>query len=823
MVIQRDDVITTDNVPHMGLALLQNKWNDIPSSKTVHGLKTFTNKKVQYYILTIVGKIRVIFVYMNKTPTFREVYDFGEYLEQEDADFVLGDFNIDRNKEYGQRQINTLERILKMEQVNKESTRHAATLDLIFKKQTLRETDFMPFVYENLYSDHSTVGFRYCRNGVIDESYKEMKIYQQDKEFLRKTTIDGMAEEITDDAKSRIKNKETKKPPTLNDENAREDAIMYKCRVDEVRQSNIRKLLTNEWIDSNLINCYLYLIAAEYSHVLPIDTQFNDQLKTRRFSQINRQFRKENIFGYSVWLLPVNCDNRHWFLLTIDLSCIHEKKIKFNVYDSLGIEESWKRKLEEEKLKMFIRWKYQQENQTRNSLLNFTIEDHFTEIPQQDNGYDCGVFTMLYAKYIASKEQFIFQQEDMPKFRKTISEEIIAGKLVNIAHTATGGVSSKKVITSDSEEIASNAFIRKPKELNLEEPPKFDMEEYKRTRMVGPSSKKERKQDTTKRGRKEESPEIMIIDDEDISTGHNRNSQGVENLKILKFKNSGNRNLCFSNSTVTVLMNIQRIRRILNGEVQLFYENPILQSLKSIYQKLNNTISTTIDLRRVVEDECARNNENRPFNNNQQHDAAEFLQSLLQHLLVDDPLIRTTLFSQTMETMFCCNSNCNMADNHPPSENNIIMLPFKPTLRMSLDSFLAPVDIERNCPHCKICKTASQTTSFTKDPEILIFQIKRFDEHGNKIGGAIDVPTRIDLQSGTMFRMIGTINHYGMTANSGHYTSTLYNRNRQTFYLVNDQLIEEITSLEEIIPGIDPYGNPAPLSTAIYLIIYERE
>ena len=71
---------------------------------------------------------------MNKTPTMREVYDFGEYLEQEDADFVLGDFNIDRNKEYGQRQINTLERILKMEQVNKESTRHAATLDLIFKK-----------------------------------------------------------------------------------------------------------------------------------------------------------------------------------------------------------------------------------------------------------------------------------------------------------------------------------------------------------------------------------------------------------------------------------------------------------------------------------------------------------------------------------------------------------------------------------------------------------------------------------------------------------------------------------------------------------------
>ena len=75
-----------------------------------------------------------------------------------------------------------------MQQVNKNSTRNKSTLDLIFRKD-MKELDFMPFVYPNIYSDHSAVGFRYCEDGVISKEYRHCQIRKQDREFLRKQQL----------------------------------------------------------------------------------------------------------------------------------------------------------------------------------------------------------------------------------------------------------------------------------------------------------------------------------------------------------------------------------------------------------------------------------------------------------------------------------------------------------------------------------------------------------------------------------------------------------------------------------------------------------
>ena len=58
---------------------------------------------------------------------------------------------------------------------------------------------------------------------------------------------------------------------------------------------------------------------------------------------------------------------------------------------------------------------------------------------------------------------------------------------------------------------------------------------------------------------------------------------------------------------------------------------------------------------------------------------------------------------------------------------------------------------------------------------------------------------------------------------SGHYTAAIYNEEKDNFYLVNDYSNEEITSLEDEIPGIDPDGYPARLSTTVYLVTYEKQ
>uniref|UniRef100_A0A3P9NGE3 Ubiquitin-like protease family profile domain-containing protein n=1 Tax=Poecilia reticulata TaxID=8081 RepID=A0A3P9NGE3_POERE len=55
---------------------------------------------------------------------------------------------------------------------------------------------------------------------------------------------------------------------------------------------------------------------------------------------------------------------------------------------------------------------------------------HHTDIPQQTNGSDCGVFVCKYADYIAKGKPLTFKQCHMPLFRKLMMWEILNQKLL---------------------------------------------------------------------------------------------------------------------------------------------------------------------------------------------------------------------------------------------------------------------------------------------------------------------------------------------------------------------------------------------------------
>jgi ubiquitin C-terminal hydrolase len=256
---------------------------------------------------------------------------------------------------------------------------------------------------------------------------------------------------------------------------------------------------------------------------------------------------------------------------------------------------------------------------------------------------------------------------------------------------------------------------------------------------------------------------------------------------------------------------------MLNGDFPTMNQNSVFKVLKALSQKPNNTTSSTKDLRRIVQEECLRNQQNtRRFDNNQQFDAAEFLSSFLEHMLSDHSYIVNNLFGKNQEIIFCMNTNCNTADPVPSNAVNIVMLPLVgSTLLMCLDQYLTEHEIERDCPHCGNT-TASQVTAFTVDPETIIFQLLRFrysEEHAAaiKIHDEIYVPTRINLPTGALYEIVGTVNHYGQSADSGHYTASLYNKEKDNYYICDDETIYEINSLDE------------NLSRNVYLIIYQRQ
>ena len=52
-------------------------------------------------------------------------------------------------------------------------------------------------------------------------------------------------------------------------------------------------------------------------------------------------------------------------------------------------------------------------------------------IPQQTNGWDCGVFACNYAEYSSRRARFTFSQSNMPDFRKRMVGEIVKNRLLS--------------------------------------------------------------------------------------------------------------------------------------------------------------------------------------------------------------------------------------------------------------------------------------------------------------------------------------------------------------------------------------------------------
>lgn len=813
-IIWRKDVSTVENIPHMGMLILKNKWIvDQFSIITTDIINIDMNgKKLQYCKINIGNEMPILNVYINRTPANHEIGRIGEILRKENAKVILGDFNINPDQNEGFEKINNFEINNKMTQVNTESTRHNRTLDLIFRIIDMKELDFMPFAFKNLYSDHAAIGFRYCKDGEISGEYEEMEIRNQKKAFLRKKTLDEMEPESDFTERKKNSTKSGKKPQELHPERNESDPIIMECPRDVVRLTNLRKLILGEWVDSPTINCYLYLIQQKFEKVFTMETFFNIQLKTRNIYEIDRQFTKTKtkLLDYDLWIIPVNCTRTHWFLVTVDLKEIINKKIIIRIYDSLGELKLWESVFESRKMEMFIHSKYLGKYQLIQSPLEISTYDLSNSIPQQDNGNDCGVFCMVFSKYLAAGELFNFGPIDMPKFRKKIYNEISTSKLEDIFWDQEEEFDFPDYCFDKTTYKKGSEYSNKEKQEGCHSTP------------LHSSNKK--KNDKNQRSKNEKNSDEENIDKEDKNPNkdwtHNKTS-GNETflvLKIYKFDNPPRKNLCFSNAVTTLLLNIKGIQDLLSENNPALKKNDIYRELKSLNQEVILFQHSTQNLRRIVQMLCIMYQQHtRTFDNNDQFDAAEFLSSLLEHLFKNNENILTSVFGKVQSTIFCTNANCNHVDQMSSNNVNIVVLQLSgPSLDLCLEEFLAPEDIKRNCPHCEN-NMATTVTTFSAFPKTIIFQLSRFfysTIHGGiiKKRDKMNVPLSINLPGGPSYKLVGTINHYGDSANHGHYTCMLFHRNSGQFVLCDDEQITfKINSIDE------------KHSQDVYLVAYQQD
>ncbi|CAM9312221.1 unnamed protein product [Bubo scandiacus] len=204
------------------------------------------------------------------------------------------------------------------------------------------------------------------------------------------------------------------------------EEIMSSAFKLRVTRQDIHTLMDLCWLNDEIINFYMCLLVERskkkgYPAVHAFSTFFYPKLISAGYDAVRRWTRDVDLFKKDLIFVPVH-SRRHWTLVVIDM---RKKTVKY--FDSMG---------EKKDIICEILFKYlQKESQERRNLqLTFSewtlhsMEPH--EIPQQENGSDCGVFTCKYADYISRDKPLTFTQNDMPYFRKKMVWEIIHQQLL---------------------------------------------------------------------------------------------------------------------------------------------------------------------------------------------------------------------------------------------------------------------------------------------------------------------------------------------------------------------------------------------------------
>ncbi|XP_054653572.1 sentrin-specific protease 2 [Dunckerocampus dactyliophorus] len=205
----------------------------------------------------------------------------------------------------------------------------------------------------------------------------------------------------------------------------------FKLRI---TQRDLATLQEGGWLNDEVINFYLSLVMKQCSdpaagvRVYSFSTFFYPKLRggggagqPGGHAAVRRWTKVVDLFLYDLVLVPLHL-GVHWALAVIDLKA---KTVKS--YDSMGQRHDDICSL----LLLYLKEEHKAKKGRELDSAKWTVSCmRASEIPQQKNGSDCGVFACKYAEYIAKGRPLTFKQWHMPLFRKLMIWEILHQKLL---------------------------------------------------------------------------------------------------------------------------------------------------------------------------------------------------------------------------------------------------------------------------------------------------------------------------------------------------------------------------------------------------------
>ena len=294
--------------------------------------------------------------------------------------------------------------------------------------------------------------------------------------------------------------------------------------------------------------------------------------------------------------------------------------------------------------------------------------------------------------------------------------------------------------------------------------------------------------------------EQKVFGESNIENEVNVNNQHT----IIRFMNPPGTNMCFANAAASCLLNIPELLSIFK-ETRCINPNSVLGELSRLSKMTNYSVATTERLRCIVETKCFENRQwSKNFNNQRQHDSAEFLQSSLEHLWADPSTpgaLKEEVFGGlSQNSLVCeCEHEEELQVQHMPE---VIPIQIKgDSIQSCLNDYFAPEHVEWNCPSCKRSPVLRKS-KIIAEPNTLILQLMRYkyDEIGQnvmKLSGEVNCPANLVIPNGLSYTLISVINHIGENTKSGHYHMVLHDQNCGQFTLIDDCAVSKVEDFNQ--------------------------
>lgn len=184
---------------------------------------------------------------------------------------------------------------------------------------------------------------------------------------------------------------------------------------------DLSTLADGQWLNDNVIDFYLNMVTDQNKLVYCWTTHFFSTLKQKGYQGVARwaKRRKINLFEKDKVIVPINIMSTHWAL-----AVINNKKHTISYFDSLA---SRGNIAAVELLQTYM-------TKEAERLLLPPIDYNLIageKTPQQQNGFDCGVFTCTVAKFVSRDQPLGFGQQDMRNIRRRMAYEIILQTLLD--------------------------------------------------------------------------------------------------------------------------------------------------------------------------------------------------------------------------------------------------------------------------------------------------------------------------------------------------------------------------------------------------------